>query len=91
MVKAFQFARVPKIIFRNGAIDQLAGLSASYGKKIVLVTGRKSFLNSIHAEKLFEEFQKTGVIYRIIHIEREPSPEIVDNAVAELTDDNAIL
>ena len=47
MVKPFQFARVPKILFRNGMISELPGYIQLYGNKIALVTGKSSFINSV--------------------------------------------
>jgi alcohol dehydrogenase class IV len=84
MVKPFQFARVPKILFRNGMIAELPGIIKLYGKKIVLVTGKNSFIQSRHAEKLFHDFEKADIGYQLIVIPGEPSPDIIDQAVKRL-------
>lgn len=86
MVRPFQFARVPKIIFKNGAIAELPGIVKSFGTRIVLVTGRKSFLSSGYAEKLLHEFDSKGISYELITVSGEPSPDIVDQAVRTLSD-----
>ena len=75
MVKPFQFARVPRIYFKNGMIGELPDLAVLYGNKIALVTGKSSFINSENAERLFHDFTQTGIGYHTIVIEGEPSPE----------------
>ena len=81
MVKPFQFSRFPKIIFRNGIITELASIAYQYGNKIILVTGKDSFLNSIHSEHLFQSLRKRGIDWDILSFPGEPSPEIIDKAV----------
>jgi alcohol dehydrogenase class IV len=84
MVKPFQFARVPKIHFKKGAIADLPEIVRLYGFKIALVTGRNSFIQTVQAEKLFKDFEKQGVQHIHIVIPGEPSPEIIDLAVSNL-------
>jgi alcohol dehydrogenase class IV len=87
MVKAFQFARVPKIIFRNGIISDLPNYVKLYGNKIALVTGKSSFMNSIHAEKLLNNLSRYKLGYILISIPGEPSSEDIDNAVKSLNNE----
>jgi len=84
MIKPFQFARLPKIYFGIGKIADLPGIIKVYGKKIVLVTGKNSFIQSQHAEKLFYDFEKADIGYYLINIPGEPSSEIIDGAVKRL-------
>jgi len=88
MVKPFQFSRLPKIHFKNGIITELASIAHSYGRKIVLVTGKNSFLNSRQAEKLFHDFEKAGIEYYILSIQSEPSPDIIDQAVKRFNNED---
>jgi len=81
MVKPFQFSRLPKIFFKNGMITELASLVSRFGKKMLLVTGKNSFLNSINAEKLIQSFKERGIEYYILSVPGEPSPDIIDLAV----------
>lgn len=87
MVKPFQFSRLPNIIFRNGIIAELASIAHKYGNKIILVTGKGSFLNSIHSEYLFHSLRKNGIKYDILSVPGEPSPEIIDKAVKRFSND----
>lgn len=78
-------ARIPKIIFRAGAIAELPAIVKSYGKKIILVTGKNSFINSEYGRKLINEFSESGIGFSHIVISGEPSPEVVDKAVNDLS------
>ena len=84
MVKPFQFSRVPKIFFKNGIIADLPAYIQLYGNKIALVTGKSSFVKSPHAQRLFNDFVKAGIEYHIITVSGEPSPDVIDQAVKSL-------
>lgn len=88
MVKAFQFSRLPGIYFKNGIISELSSVIRKYGNSAVVVTGKKSFIGSKHAETLFNDFKKDSIDYTVISIPCEPTPEIIDNAVKELRDED---
>jgi alcohol dehydrogenase class IV len=81
MLKPFQIARVPKVIFGNGTIADLPGIAKSYGNDILLVTGTDSLNNSKQGEYLLNTFEMTGIHYHRVFIKREPSPEMIDHAV----------
>ena len=81
MVKPFQFARIPKIHFGKGKIAELPGIIQLYGKRIVLVTGKNSFIKSKQAGKLFNDFEKAGIEYYLITVPGEPSTDVIDQAV----------
>lgn len=87
MAEPFQLARIPKIIFRPGAIADLPGIVKTYGKKIILVTGKNSFIKSVYADKLISELDALAITYRHITITGEPSPEVVDKAVSDLSNE----
>jgi alcohol dehydrogenase class IV len=82
MVKPFQFARLPKIYFKNGIISELPGIVRLYGNKIILVTGKSSFINSKHSGSFLNDLEKSGIEYHILNISGEPSPEVIDRAVS---------
>ncbi len=83
MVKSFQFSRLPLIIFGNGKVSALPGLIGKYGTSVILVTGSKSFSGSEQAGELFEAFSKQNILFHHIIIGGEPSPSMIDKAVAE--------
>jgi alcohol dehydrogenase class IV len=86
MVNSFQFARVPGIIFKNGAAAGLPLHVRSFGTRIALVTGKGSFLHSPAGEKLLADFEREKISFQIITVPSEPSPEFVDQAVRSLND-----
>ena len=85
MVKPFQFTSLPVIYFGNGKITDLPGIIKVYGKKIVLVTGKNSFLQSRQAGTLFQKLEETGIKYHQVIISGEPSTGIIDQNVARLS------
>ena len=87
MVKQFQFSKLPIIIFRNGIISELASFASKFGNKVILVTGKNSFLNSFQSEKLFRSFEKTGIAYKVLSVSGEPSPDLIDQAVKRYNND----
>ena len=54
---------------------------AGYGNKLIVVTGKSSFINSPFAGNLFQDFKDSGIVYHIATVEGEPSPDIIDQAV----------
>lgn len=84
MVKSFQFARVPRILFRPGSISVLPGQIKTDGSRIALITGKSSFIHSPVAERLLEDLKKNYITCSLISISGEPSPEDIDSAVQSL-------
>ncbi len=75
-IPVFNFFSPQQLIFGPGRISSLPGLSAQFGKNVLLVTGKSSFLAgpAWHAiEKRYNNFR----IYQV-SIPGEPSPEDVD-------------
>ena len=81
MVKPFQFTRLPKILFGAGRIAELPGIIELYGKRVILVTGKNSFISTKQAAQLFNDFEKTGIEYNLLNVSGEPSPGVIDQAV----------
>ena len=84
MVKPFQFARFPNIIFGTGKIKELPGIIEKHGKSVILVTGKNSFTQSPVYENLIHAFRKYGIRHFHVIIPAEPSPEMIDHAVSLL-------
>lgn len=81
MVKPFQFARVPRIIFKPGSFGSLPDLVKPYGSKIAIVTGKNSFFRSSQGQTLVTQLSKSKIKYNLISIQGEPSPDDIDSAV----------
>ena len=81
MVKPFQFARLPLIIFGTGKVSELPKLVSDFGKTVLLVTGARSFVASPAAVTLLEQMESRGVTIHRVTVDREPSPELIDETV----------
>jgi len=86
MVNAFQFARLPLIYFGCGRMSLLPGLVRQYGSSVILVTGRKSFIESVNAFRLLEAFGDRGIAYHLVSVRGEPSPDLIDDTVSRFRD-----
>lgn len=84
MVKAFQFAHLPRIFFGIGKAAGLPELIRSFGNNIVLLTGKRSFVNSAEGEKIISGLKKDKIRFHHFEIPGEPSPGMIDLTVQKL-------
>lgn len=84
MIPAFSIARLPRIEFGSGTLRKLPDLAAGYGRRLLLVTGNRSFLESAHAPWLFDALRQRQCGWEIVRVDGEPSPGFVDATVAAL-------
>jgi alcohol dehydrogenase class IV len=84
MIHAFSIARLPRIEFGSGTLKKLPDIATAYGKRFLIVTGARSFLDSPHATGLFEALRQRGCSWEIVKIAVEPAPTFVDATVAAL-------
>jgi alcohol dehydrogenase len=80
---AFQVARLPEIRFGAGTFDSLPEILAGYGQRILLVTGRRSLQQSPRWQHLESQLGTLGIRHHQVVVDGEPSPELVDEAVAQ--------
>lgn len=83
----FSFASTPHIHFGAGKRSELVGLIDGFGKRVLLVTGASSFDRSERCRKLLSELESAFDVKRL-RIDGEPSPAVIDAAVAEFRDFN---
>ena len=79
---AFAIARLPRIEFGCGALNKLPALLAPHGRKLLIVTGGRSFTQTPHWEKLSSALKEQGFGWELCRVDGEPSPQLVDEAVA---------
>jgi alcohol dehydrogenase len=79
---AFSIARLPRIEFGAGTIARLPQIAAQYGRRALLVTGARSFVASATGERLLGQLRESGFALSIEHVAGEPSPQLIDAAVA---------
>lgn len=79
----FSIARLPRIRFGAGILAELPGLAAGYGHHALLVTGARSFRESAGFKTLQQGLHDIGMSFDVFSVAGEPSPEMVDEAVAD--------
>jgi alcohol dehydrogenase len=84
MTDIFSIARLPRIEFGAGSVKKLPAILARYGTRVLLVSGGHSFLGSPQWEWLSAALQAQGFSWEIFRVTDEPSPQLVDEAVASL-------
>lgn len=85
---SFSIARLPRIEFGAGAVSRLPSIVRGYGRQVLLVTGARSFQEGPHWGRLTHGLMGQGVDWRHCRVEGEPTPELVDAAVARYAGEN---
>lgn len=80
---SFSIARIPKIEFGSGTLNKLPDFIKPYGKQVLIVTGGKSFINSVHWAQLENNLRSHQINFSVIYIENEPSPDLIDQLVSD--------
>lgn len=81
-IPTFSIARIPRIEFGSGSFRKVPGLLAGYGKRALLITGGRSFRETDHWQWLIDTLKQQGFTWEELCVSGEPSPQLVDNAVA---------
>lgn len=78
----FTSATMPNIRFGEGVLAELPQLLSPYGKRILLLTGGRSFVQSRFWAPLQKQLRESEIV--VVHgsINGEPSPQRVDELVA---------
>lgn len=82
MIDPFFFAATPHIDFGTGRRNRLPDIVRMFGRKLLLVTGETSFDHSSLCRDLLATLHKGFEVQRI-KVAGEPSPVLVDDAVAK--------
>jgi alcohol dehydrogenase len=82
----FSIARLPRIEFGSGVIDRLLDIIGSYGSRVMLVTGSRSFPSTSRWDELINALEARNHSWRHVTVDGEPSPELIDGVVAEYAD-----
>ncbi len=84
--KPFSIARLPRIEFGTGVFGRVPDLVAAYGNRVLLVTGSRSFPFTPQWDELITTFEQRNVRWYHVSIDGEPSPQRIDEVVAEYAD-----
>ncbi|HWR00792.1 MAG TPA: iron-containing alcohol dehydrogenase [Chlorobaculum sp.] len=79
----FSLLPLPRIYFGPGRLSLLLSSCSSYGRNLLLVTGMGTLERSAHLASLPEEFGRNGIDFTHLKVDGEPSPELIDRAVAQ--------
>ncbi|WP_244073706.1 iron-containing alcohol dehydrogenase [Nitrosomonas sp. PY1] len=77
----FSIARLPRIEFGSGVIKKLPGIIQSYGSRVLLITGARSFVETDNWVVLIEQLKQYKIHWQHCTIAQEPSPDWVDATV----------
>jgi alcohol dehydrogenase class IV len=85
---AFTISGVPKIVFGDGCIKQLPALIAEFGSCVLIMTGRRSFVESPHWPALTTQLGIAGITFEHAVVDGEPSPALVDSLAEQFRQAN---
>ncbi|RMG31251.1 MAG: iron-containing alcohol dehydrogenase [Gammaproteobacteria bacterium] len=88
MIPAFSIARLPRIAYGRGRIEELPAYCRRHGQRLLLLTGRASFVESPGWPRLQEGFAREGLEWSREVIAGEPSPDEVDAIAMKYRDRN---
>lgn len=82
-IAPFSSARLPRLRFGSGALDAVPQEARAFGTRALLVTGARSAVESGVLPRLRDGMAEAGLDWTLVTVADEPSPELVDAAVAE--------
>ncbi|MCP5371937.1 MAG: iron-containing alcohol dehydrogenase [Hyphomicrobiales bacterium] len=74
---------MPRLVFGAGAADSLPAEVAALGRRVLVVTGARSFRDGPRWPALTAGLEAAGVAWHALAVPGEPSPELVDGAVRQ--------
>jgi alcohol dehydrogenase class IV len=81
MLRPFSIARLPRIEFGTGRCAKLPSLVEGFGRRVLVVTGERSFLESPAWRELTDGLERRGLHWEHAKVRGEPSPALVNDAV----------
>lgn len=86
----FSVARLPRIEFGSGSIKKLPDILSSYGSRVLLVTGARSFISTDGWNCLLGELKQRSITWQHCTIAEEPSPGLIDELVKTFANDSFV-
>lgn len=86
LITPFSLSRLPQIHFGAGSLSRLTPCMLQHGRTALVITGRQSFIQTPHWQTLQQEWAAAGMTWHLLHVSGEPSPQWVDQAVADYRD-----
>jgi len=85
-IQPFGIARLPRIAFGAGTVATVPQEARAFGERALIVTGAHSFRSTANWHRLLDGLAGEGVAWYDLSVEGEPTPELVDLAVAEFSE-----
>ncbi|MBF0281490.1 MAG: iron-containing alcohol dehydrogenase [Zetaproteobacteria bacterium] len=82
----FLLPAIPQTFFGAGSIQKLPAAILAYGKRVLIITGKRSFTTSQQWSSLSHAMEASFITWEIAHISGEPSPTQVDAIVQQFHD-----
>ena len=79
----FNLSSLPNILIGNHVLDNISEHLLKFGNKVLLITGKQSFVESAYWHQLIGEFEKHSISWFHATVSNEPSPELVDEIVKQ--------
>jgi alcohol dehydrogenase class IV len=79
----FSIGCLPRVEFGAGTLARVPDIVSRYGSSVLLVTGSRSFPSTPQWNDLIHSLGKRDISWHHITIDAEPSPQLVDEVVAE--------
>lgn len=87
-VDTFNVTATPNIVFGIGKRKELPKIVKKYGSHIALVIGKSSFKSSNYGKQLITHLEDHEIRLEFVSIDKEPTPEMIDEAVVHLKQEN---
>ncbi len=81
-METFSLLPLPIIHFGAGRFSLLADLAGAFGRTVLVVTGHHALQHSGRLSALMDSLDSVGMRAFHLAVDREPSPDMVDSAVA---------
>lgn len=83
---AFEITRLPEMVFGDHCLQKLPSHVRRFGKRLLLVTGQRSFCQTPQWQSLQDALQAAHIHFDHLRIPNEPTPAMVDDAVTAFKD-----
>lgn len=87
-IPAFTITGLPKIIFGNGAAARIPELASEFGRKALIMTGARSYVETAQWPRLQAGLRSAGIAFEHTIVSGEPSPSLVDEIAARFRGTN---
>jgi alcohol dehydrogenase len=81
-IDAFNISHLPHIVFGAGKISALPQEILQYGRRALILFGKRSFQDTPQWPKLRESLRENDIALTSVRIPGEPSPQMIDEIVA---------